>query len=343
MRYKIFGNTGLRVSELCLGTMTFGTEWDWGTDYAGSSDIFDTYVEAGGNFIDTANNYTNGSSEKFLGEFIAKERDRFVLATKFTFRDSNAEDRIRDPNFSGNHLKNMRRSVEASLKRLNTDFIDILWIHAWDFLTPVEELMRNLDDLVRTGKVLHIGISDTPAWIVAQANTLAQLRGWKSFSGLQIEYSLTQRSAERDLLPMSQHFGMTVTNWSPLAGGVLTGKYLNNESGRQAVGSPKRSERNLNISEVVVNVAKAYGYSPSQVAIAFTRRNNLNTIPILGARTVTQLQDCLGAAQIILPEEAIIELESVSKIEKGFPHDFLNSQNIRDLMYNVNHEKIIRK
>ncbi len=340
MRYKLFGNTGLRVSELALGTITFGTEWGYGADYDESKKIFDCYANAEGNFIDTANLYTNGTSEKYVGEFIASDRDHFVLATKYTLRDSNADDRKRDPNYSGNHRKNLMRSVEASLKRLNTDFLDILWLHAWDFHTPIEEIMRGLNDLVTSGKVNYIGISDTPAWIVAEANTLAHFRGWNAFAGLQIEYSMAQRSAERDLLPMAQHFGMTITNWSPLGGGVLTGKYLNNESGRLPVGSGKRTERNLSISEVVVNVAKAYGYSPSQVAIAFTRRNNLNTIPILGSRKLAQIEDCLGTANIILPEEAIIELESVSKIELGFPHDFLKSQNVKEMILGVNEEKI---
>lgn len=341
MKYKLFGNTGLRVSELALGTMTFGTDWGYGADYNESKEIFDFYANADGNFIDTANLYTNGTSEKYVGEFIASDRDHFVLATKYTLRDSNAEDRKRDPNYSGNQRKNLMRSLEASLKRLNTDFIDILWLHAWDFYTPIEEILRGLNDLITAGKVNYIGISDTPAWIVAEANTVAHFRGWSAFAGLQVEYSLVQRSAERDLLPMAKHFGMTVTPWSPLAGGVLTGKYLNNETGRHPVGSGKRTERNLNISEAVVNIAKAYGYTPSQVAIAFTRRNNLNTIPILGSRTLAQIEDCLGAANIVLPEAANIELESVSKIELGFPHDFLNSQNVKDIVYSVNHDKII--
>lgn len=342
MNYKLFGNTGLRVSELALGTMTFGTEWGWGADYQESKEIFDAYVNNNGNFVDTANLYTNGSSEKFVGEFIASDRDHFVLSTKYTLRDSNAEDRKRDPNYSGNHRKNMMRSVEASLKRMNTEYIDILWLHAWDFHTPIDEVLRGMNDLITSGKVHYIGISDVPAWVVAEANTLAHFRGWNAFAGLQIEYSMVQRSAERDLLPMAKHFGMTITNWSPLAGGVLTGKYLNNETGRLPVGSGRRTERNLTIAETVVNVAKVYGYTPSQVAIAFTRRHQLNTIPLLGARSKAQIEDCMGAANIQLTEEAIMELESVSKIDLGFPHEFLASQNVKDLVFSDSYNKIIR-
>ena len=221
MRYKLLGNSGLRVSELCLGTMTFGEDWGWGASKEDSRALFDAYREAGGNFIDTANFYTGGTSERFVGEFIASERDRFVVATKYTLTM-----RPGDPNASGNHRKNMIQSVEASLRRLGTDYIDLYWLHAWDYLTPVEEVMRGLDDLVRAGKVLYVGVSDTPAWIVSQANTLAALRGWTPFVGLQIEYSLIERTVERELLPMAEAFGLTILAWSPLGSGVLTGKYL---------------------------------------------------------------------------------------------------------------------
>jgi aryl-alcohol dehydrogenase-like predicted oxidoreductase len=343
MNYKLFGNTGLRVSELCLGTMTFGMEWTWGADHETSKKIFETYANAGGNFIDTANLYTNGTSEKFTGEFISSERDHFILATKYTFRDSNGEDRKRDPNTSGNHRKNMMRSVEASLKRLKTDFIDILWMHAWDPFTPVEEVMRALNDLVQSGKVLYIGISDTPAWVVAQANTIAQFRGWNAFAGLQIEYSLVQRSAERDLLPMAKAFGLTVTPWSPLAGGILTGKYLLNENGRHPSTSPRRSEKNMKIAQAVVDIAGKIGCTPAQLSLAFTRRKKLNTIPIIGARTVDQLKDSLGVLQLDPSDEIFNELEFASKIELGFPHDMLNSKNVKELVYSEEFDKIIDK
>ncbi|TAG47808.1 MAG: aldo/keto reductase, partial [Runella slithyformis] len=227
MNYKLLGKSGLRVSELCLGTMTFGTEWGWGADQQESKKIFDTYANAGGNFLDTANRYTEGSSERFLGDFIAADRDHFVVATKYALKDRNG-----DPNFAGNHRKNMIRSVNESLKRLNTEFIDLFWLHMWDNTTPVDEILRGLDDLISSGKVQYIGISDTPAWVVSQANTIAELRGWSRFVALQIEYSLIQRAAERDLLPMAKAFDMAVTPWGVIGGGALTGKYLRGEAGR---------------------------------------------------------------------------------------------------------------
>ncbi|MFC1662135.1 aldo/keto reductase, partial [Gemmatimonadota bacterium] len=179
MRYKLLGRSGLRVSELGLGTMTFGEEWGWGASKKESQRIFDAYATAGGNFVDTANRYTEGTSERFVGEFVAADRGHFVVATKYTLFN-----REGDPNAAGNHRKNMVQSLEASLRRLKTDYIDLLWVHAWDFMTPVDEVMRGLDDLVRAGKVLYVGISDTPAWIVSQANTLADLRGWTPFVAL---------------------------------------------------------------------------------------------------------------------------------------------------------------
>ncbi|MDP4163375.1 MAG: aldo/keto reductase, partial [Bacillota bacterium] len=213
MKYKLLGKSGLRVSELALGTMTFGEDWGFGASKEESQKIFNAFVEAGGNFIDTAVNYTNGTSEKYVGEFIREQREQFVLATKYTLNT-----RPNDPNGGGNHRKNLVQSVEKSLKQLQTDYIDLLWLHAWDFMTPVEEVMRALDDLVRAGKILYVGISDTPAWIVSQANTLASLRGWTPFIGLQVEYNLLQRTPERDLLPMARALDIGVTAWAPMAG-----------------------------------------------------------------------------------------------------------------------------
>src|SRR6267154_743180 len=220
MKYRLLGKSGLRVSEAALGTMTFGDEWGWGSPKAEAQKVYETYREAGGNFIDTANFYTNGTSERFLGEFIRGDRQSVVLATKY----SNAAPG-NDPNAAGNHRKSMMQAVEASLKRLQTDYIDLYWVHIWDGITPVEEVMRGLDDLVRAGKVLYVGISDAPAWWTAQANTLAHLRGWSPFIGLQIEYSLTERSVERELIPMAKALNLGLTAWSPLARGLLTGKY----------------------------------------------------------------------------------------------------------------------
>src|ERR1700752_3606430 len=220
MKYRLLGNSGLRVSEAALGTMTFGEDWGWGATKDEARKVYDSFREAGGNFIDTANLYTNGASESFLGEFMEGHRESVVLATKYT----NAMPGT-DPNAGGNQRKNMMQSVEASLKRLRTDYIDLYWVHIWDRLTPVEEVMRGLDDLVRQGKVLYVGISDAPAWWIAQANTLAELRGWTQFIGLQIEYSLVERTVERELIPMAKALNLGVLAWSPLAHGVLTGKY----------------------------------------------------------------------------------------------------------------------
>lgn len=324
MNYRLLGKSGLRVTELSLGTMTFGTEWGWGADYDTSKAIFEAYANAGGNFIDTANRYTEGTAERWVGDFITADRDHWVLATKYTLFD-----RKGDPNFSGNHRKNLMRSVHESLKRLKTDHIDLLWVHAWDNTTPVEEVMRGLDDLVSQGKVHYIGISDTPAWIVSHANTLADWRGWSRFVALQVEYSLIQRTPERDLLPMAKAFDLAVTPWAPLAGGALSGKYLKGEKGRVPENSIRVNERNVKIAQVVVSIADDLGVSPAQVALNWLLQKNQTIIPIVGARTAQQMEDSLGCLSFKLSDEAISELNEVSKIELGFPHDFLvGAQNI---------------
>ena len=262
MRYKLLGRSGLRVSEICLGTMTFGTEWGWGSTKEDSRAVFDKFAAAGGNFLDTANYYTEGTSEKFIGEFIASARDRWVVATKYTLTKDPS-----DPNASGNQRKCMARAVEASLRRLGTDYIDLYWVHVWDKITPIEEVMRGLDDLVRAGKILYAGISDAPAWIVSQANTMADLRGWTPFVGLQIEYSLIERTPDRDLLPMAKAFDLAVTPWSPLGAGLLTGKYDKQgkgpEQSRLSESSGRINERNLRIAETLKEVADDVGRSPA--------------------------------------------------------------------------------
>lgn len=337
MNYRIFGRSGLRVSELCLGTMTFGTEWGWGADKDNSKRIFDTYANAGGNFLDTANRYTEGTSERWLGEFVKNDRHHFVVATKFTLRD-----RSGDPNFAGSHRKNMMRSVEESLRRLDTEFIDLLWVHAWDHLTPTDEVMRGMDDLVRQGKVLHLGVSDTPAWVVSQANTLAELKGWTAFVGLQVEYSLLQRPAERDLFPMAKAHGMAVTPWGAMGGGALTGKYLKGEAGRVVEQSARRSERANAIAARTVAVAESLGLPAGQVALNWVRQRDpqLNCIPLIGARTAAQLEESLACLDHPLPPEAIAALDEASAIELGFPHDFLRSDNVRELVYGGAYEQI---
>jgi aryl-alcohol dehydrogenase-like predicted oxidoreductase len=334
MRYRLFGRSGLRVSELCLGTMTFGEKWNWGASREESRRIFDAFIEAGGNFLDTANFYTCGQSETYLGEFTKDQRDRYVIATKFTLKT-----RDNDPNASGNHRKNLAQSLNDSLKRLQTDYIDIYWVHAWDYVTPVEELMRALDDAVRAGKILYAGISDAPAWRVSEANTLAQLRGWTPFTGLQIEYSLVQRTVERDLLPMAQAFELAVAAWSPLASGLLTGKFTGDgkadENARLAQGEALKNmpQKKIEIARAVQQIADESGKSPSQIALAWLRQRPGNIIPIIGARKLSQIQDNLGCLEVKLSADQAERLEKISEIEYGFPHDFLAKPTIRDYVH----------
>lgn len=329
MNYKLFGQSGLRVSELCLGTMGFGTERSWGVDKEQSKKIFDAFAKADGNFLDTANHYTDGTSEKFLGDFTAADRDHFVIATKYSLRDRDG-----DLNFSGNHRKNMMRSVRESLKRLNTDFIDLLWLHIWDGWTPSEEIMRGLDDLVSRGLVHYIGVSDTPAWVVSQANTLAQFRGWSQFVGLQVEYSLIQRTVEAELFPMAKAYGMTITPWAAMAGGALTGKYLRGEKGRIQATSARLGERATVITKKVMDVADKLGVTASQVALNWTRQHKGQpVIPIAGATKVSQIEDVLGCLKFELPADAMNELNEVSKIDLPFPQKFFNEAGVLDVLY----------
>ncbi|MFN6236247.1 aldo/keto reductase [Microcystis sp.] len=331
MRYKLLGNSGLRVSELCLGTMTFGQDWGWGSDKEESRAVFQAFAEAGGNFLDTANIYTNGTSETLVGEFVKGDREKWVIATKYSLNT-----RPGDVNACGNHRKNLFQAVEASLKRLGTDYIDLLWLHIWDSLTPIEEVMRAFDDLVRMGKVLYIGISDSPAWIVSQANTLATLRGWTPFIGLQIEYSLKERTPERELLPMAKALNIGVTAWSPLGGGVLTGKYNQPHpvDGRLSMTDQPFQilDRDLKIAETVLEIAREIGKSPAQVALNWLRNRPNPIIPIIGARKLSQLQDNLACVDFNLTGEQLQRLDNISAISLGFPHELLASQFVRDIL-----------
>jgi aryl-alcohol dehydrogenase-like predicted oxidoreductase len=335
MRYKLLGKSGLRVSELCLGAMTFGEDWGWGSSKDESRRVLDAFLEAGGNFIDTANVYTNGTSETLLGEFLKGNRDRAVLATKYT----NAMPG-NDPNAGGNQRKNMMRSVEASLKRLQTDYIDLYWLHIWDKTTPLEEVMRAFDDLVRQGKILYAGVSDMAAWAVARANTLAELRGWSPFVGLQIEYSLIERTVERELLPMSEALGLGVTAWSPLAGGVLTGKYAEGKAETDARMNSEMMKRfNLRANErakaVVAEVravAGEVGRSPAQVALAWLRQRPVPVIPIVGARRLEQFKDNLACLDLKLDVSQVKRLDTASHVELGFPHDFYENEMVKGLV-----------
>jgi aryl-alcohol dehydrogenase-like predicted oxidoreductase len=337
MNYKLLGKSGLRVSELALGTMTFGEEWGWGSNKEESKNVFDTFSNAGGNFIDTANRYTEGTSEKFVGEFIASDRDHFVLATKYTLHT-----RRDDPNFSGNHRKNMMQSLDASLKRLKTDYIDLYWLHAWDYTTPEEEILRALDDMVRAGKIMYIGISDTPAWIVSRMNAIAELRGWSQFVALQIKYSLLERTVERELLPMAKKLDLAVTPWAVIGGGILSGKYNKNkdEQGRAQL-YKSVDENSLKIAEEVIRVADEVGCSPSQVAINWVMQQPGVIIPIVGAKTESQLNDNINCLKFSLNEEQIAKLNEASKIDLGFPHNFLSSDTIRDIIYGGTYDKIV--
>jgi aryl-alcohol dehydrogenase-like predicted oxidoreductase len=339
MNYKLLGKSGLKVSELCLGTMGFGEDWKWGADYETSKKIFDTFSNAGGNFIDTANLYTNGTSERCLADFISSQRDHYVLATKYTLSDTRTNTNV---NGAGNSRKNMMRSVEESLKRLKTDYIDLFYLHAWDSLTPIDEVMRGLDDLTKQGKVNYIALSDTPAWVVSSAHTMAELMGWSKIVALQIEYSLMQRTPERDLIPMAKHFGITVTPWAPLAGGALTGKYLKGDKGRLPETSQRLNEANTAIVNAVLRVASELDCNPSSVALKWVMQKDFSCIPIVGATKVKQFEENLNCLSIILSDEHINFLNDASKIELGFPHDFILGEGTREVVYGGFDNRIIR-
>jgi aryl-alcohol dehydrogenase-like predicted oxidoreductase len=308
--------------------MTFGEEWGFGADETECRGIFDAYVEAGGNFIDTANLYTSGTSERLVGRFVAGRRRRFVIGTKYSCSTDPT-----DPNASGNHRKHLVESVEQSLQRLGTDYVDVLWVHAWERATPVDEVMRALDDLVRLGKVLYVGVSNTPAWVIAQANTLAECKSWSPFVGMQIEYSLTQRVGERELVPMAEQLGIGVMGWSPLAGGLLTGKH--NQPGpdtlREAWVATRKNEKNLEIAATLIAIAAEMGCTPAQLALGWVRQRGV--IPILGARRREQMVENLGGLQLDLSSEVVERLDQASRIRLGYPHSFLASKPIQELLY----------
>lgn len=328
MRYKLLGKSGLRVSELCLGTMTFGETWGWGASKDESRAQVDLFAERGGNFIDTSVNYTDGTSEEFIGDILLNRRDQFVVATKYTLTKPDSL----DPNSGGNSRKNIRQSVERSLRRLQTDHIDILYLHMWDHFTPIEEVLRGLDDLVSSGKISYIAVSDTPAYIVSAANMLSELRGWANFIGLQIPYSLNARTPERELLPMAKYWEMTVLPWGVLGGGVLTGKYTEQTTeptrynAAETAARVREQERTLGIIDAVRVTADEVGRSRAQVAIQWVRQqqHKAQIIPILGARTRTQLEDNLAVVDWALTDEQLKRLDDASAISMDFPHGFLD-------------------
>src|SRR6185437_1689067 len=339
MQYKLLGRSGLKVSELCLGTMGFGTEGGWGADKDVSFTIMETFANAGGNFIDTANTYKLGISEKIIGEYISNhDRDYFVVATKYSLKDN-----ITNPNASGNNRKNMMRSVEESLKRLKTGFIDLFYLHIWDDLTPIDEVLRGLDDLIRQGKINYAAISDTPAWVIAKGNTMAELMGWSQFVALQVEYSLIARTPERELIPMARHFGMTVTPWAPLGGGVLTGKYLRGEQGRIKPESKRRDEQSENITKTVMSIADELGVSPGNVALKWTMQQGFSSIPVVGATKLSQLDDNLKTVDAELSPEHLEKLDKASAIQLGFPGDFFKEEGVRTNTFGGFYDKIEKR
>jgi aryl-alcohol dehydrogenase-like predicted oxidoreductase len=333
-QYVTLGHSGLRVSPFCLGCMTFGEEWGWGASVADSELILDRFLAAGGNFIDTANAYTKGHSEKIIGDHVgrhAARRERVVIATKFfagLYRG--------DPNGGGANRKSIVAACEQSLRRLQTDYIDLYWMHCWDPTTPISETMRALDDLVRAGKVRYIGFSDTPAWKVAQAQVKACCRGWNPLIALQIEYSLLERTVEGELIPMARELGLGVTPWSPLKGGVLSGKYTRANAGQVKSGrggwtEEALTERAYRIVDELVRIAGEVGSTPARVALAWVQARPGVASTIIGARTLAQLEDNLGALEVRLSPEQRQALDQASAPELNFPAGFL--ANVHNFAY----------
>ena len=335
MRYRTLGTSGLRVSSLCLGTMTFDPAAGWGTDDRDSKRVLQAFLDRGGNFVDT---HTYGPAEDVLGELLAGDRDRVVLATKFggTLDPD-------DVNASGAHRKSMVRSVESSLRRLRTDYIDLLWLHAWDALTPTAELMRAVDDLVRAGKVLYVGVANAPGWAVAHANVLAEWRGWTPFCAVQAEYSLVERDVDRDILPMVSALGLGLAAWTPLASGWLSGKYQGDGGADRPADRIRRlddpimtrflprNERTVAIAAEVTAIARETGTTPSQVALNWVRARG--AIPVFGATSPEQVEDNMGCTDSDLSPEHMSRLAAVSDLPLGFPQAFLSSGLVRRLMY----------
>ncbi|MEM9695440.1 MAG: aldo/keto reductase [Myxococcota bacterium] len=333
--YYTLGRTGLRVSPLALGTMTFGDDWGWGADTDVSQSIFDAYVEAGGNFFDTADLYTNGRSEEMLGGFIADRglRDQAVIATKFSYNAAPG-----NPNAGGNGRKNIMRAVEGSLRRLQTDYIDLYILHTWDRVTPPEEVMRTLDDLVRSGKVRHVGLSDVPAWYASRAQAVAEFRGYEPVSALQVEYSLAERNVEDEFVDLGTRHGMGMMVWSPLASGLLSGKYRPSEGGGEgdgrlkelaASGNPafaKFTPRNWAIVAELEAVARELDRSMAQVALNWVAHRPGVASVLVGATKLHQLQDNLRALDFTIPEELQQRLDTVSAPERRFPYVFFGPE-----------------
>lgn len=330
--YYLLGKSGLRVSPLCLGTMTFGTEWGWGSPLETVRAMLTRYLEAGGNFIDTADGYTNGKSEEMIGQFIKDTglRDRVVIATKFTFNTMPG-----NPNAGGNGRKNIRHALEGSLRRLQSDYVDLYWLHCWDHLTPIEEVISTLHDLVREGKVRYLGFSNVPAWYLSRCQTMAELRGWEKICALQMEYSLVERHIEAEHVPAAIELGMGICPWSPLASGFLTGKYHRQDQGKVSgegrlqilagSGNPafeKFTDRNWNILDAVLQVSQQLGQPPSQIALNWVSRRPGVTSTIIGATKLAQLDDNLNALSFTIPSELLQQLDKASELPSIYPYTF---------------------
>ena len=337
MRYRLLGSSALRVSEVALGTMTFGERWGWGAELVESRRMLDLFLDQDGNFVDTASNYTDGESEEQLGELLEGRRERVVLATKYTLTS-----RPGDPNAGGNHRKNLVQTLEASLRRLRTDRIDLLWMHMWDGITPIDEVVRALDDVVAAGKVVAIGISDAPAWVVSRAVAIAELRGWTRPSAIQLPYSLSARDPERELFPMAAALGLAVLAWGNLDGGVLTGKYTAGGAEPRRYGDHKPNEQREMLAELVSEIAEASQATASQVCIAWVlaQRRKANLIPILGARSAVQLKENLDALAVQLAPEALTRLDDAGAIPLGFPSAFLADDDVVHLIFGDTRELI---
>lgn len=326
--YVTLGNSGLRVSPLCLGAMTFGEDWGWGSSVPDSEAIITRFLERGGNFLDTANVYTSGHSEAIIGEYFsnrAGQRDRVVIATKFF-----ANMFPGDPNGGGGSRKAIIAACDESLRRLKTSYIDLYWMHMWDRFTPIEETMRALDDLVQAGKVRYIGFSDTPAWKVTQAQMMAAFKGWSPLIALQIEYSLIERTVEGELMPMAQELGLGVTPWAPLRGGALSGKYTRSNVGEIQVDRGARvtsflNERTYRIVDELTRISAELATSPAAVAVGWVLSRPGVSSVIIGARTREQLDQNLAGAEVALTGEQIAALEQVSEPTLNFPAGYIGA------------------
>jgi aryl-alcohol dehydrogenase-like predicted oxidoreductase len=349
LNYRLMGRSGLRVSDVALGTMLFGATNGWGVSAETAKELYDTFRAVGGNYLDTANQYAGGESERIIGGLVAGHREEVVIASKYT----NSAPRNGDANAGGNQRKNMVQSVEGSLRRLNTDYLDLYVVHSWDLLTPVDEVMRGLDDLVRAGKVLHVGVSNTPAWVVAQANTMAELRGWSCYVGLQIEYSLLGRSAEAEFFPMAQEFGLSVLAWSPLKNGLLTGKYaagggVGSRLSAEVWSSPTMAWSGQHgagvetVLDALGALAVELDVTPAQLALAWLRHRPIHVVPILGATSVAQLAENLRSAELELTSGQVARLDEASAVPLAYPHPYLASSMARSFRSGGMFERISR-